>query len=276
MAKMRNGIHFISGLPRAGSTLLAALLRQNPRFSAGMTSPVGGLFNAMLTATSARNEAAVFIDDAQRQRLLRACFDAYYADKHPTQLIFDTNRQWTTKLPSLTRLFPEARMICRVRNPAWVLDSIENLIRTNAFELSGIFNYEPGGTVYSRIEGLAKGDGMAGFAWNALREAVFGPQGDRLLLVRYESLTTNPLGTLAAIYDAIGEPWFAHDPEHIEPARDMIEFDTRLGTPGLHHVRSAVRAEKRKTVLPPDLFAKFESDAFWEDPAKLPSAVRVV
>jgi sulfotransferase len=29
---MQNGIHFISGLPRSGSTLLAAILRQNPRF----------------------------------------------------------------------------------------------------------------------------------------------------------------------------------------------------------------------------------------------------
>ena len=157
-----------------------------------------------------------------------------------------------------------------------MLDSIENLIRRNAFELSGIFNYEPGGTVYSRIDGLAKGDGMAGFAWNALREAVFGPQADRLLLVRHESLTSDPLRTLAAIYDAIGEPLFAHDPEHIEPALDMIEFDTRLGTPGLHDVRSSVRAETRATILPPDLFAKFEADAFWEDTAKLPRSVRVV
>jgi sulfotransferase len=87
---MRNGIHFISGLPRAGSTLLAALLRQNPRFSAGMTSPVGSLFNAMLTASSQRNETAVFIDNAQRERLLRACFEAYYADIHPRQVVFES------------------------------------------------------------------------------------------------------------------------------------------------------------------------------------------
>lgn len=273
---MRNGIHFISGLPRAGSTLLAALLRQNPRFAAGMTSPVGSLFNAMLTATSQRNESAVFIDDAQRERLLRACFDAYYADIHPNHLVFDMNRQWTTKLPALAALFPKALTICCVRNPAWVVDSIENLIRRNTFELSGIFSYEPGGTVYSRVEGLSKGDGMVGFAWNALREAVYGPQAGHLLLVRYESLTVNPLGTLTAIYNAIGEPLFSHDPEHIEPAYDMIEFDVRLGTPGLHHVRSAVRAEKRQTVLPPDLFARFEKDAFWEDTANLPSTVRVL
>ena len=273
---MQNGIHFISGLPRAGSTLLSALLRQNPRFSAGMTSPVGSLFSAMLSATSARNETSVFIDDEQRQRLLHAVFDAYYADVHPTQLVIDTNRMWTTKLPALVRLFPRARVICCVRNPAWIIDSIENLIRRNAFELSGIFNFEPGGTVYSRVEGLSKGDGMAGFAWSALREAVYGPQADRLLLVRYESLTTDPLGTLAAIYDAIGEPLFGHDPNHIEPCYDMIDFDARLGTPGLHHVRSAVRSDKRPTVLPPDLFAKFSNDAFWEDSTQLPPSVQVI
>lgn len=49
---MRNGIHFISGLPRAGSTLLAALLRQNPALHAGITSPVGSLFGTMLQEVS--------------------------------------------------------------------------------------------------------------------------------------------------------------------------------------------------------------------------------
>src|SRR5579864_1921464 len=125
---MDNGIHFITGLPRAGSTLLAALLRQNPRFSAGMTRPVGSLFNSMLSATSQRNEGAVFIDDAQRERLLRACFAAYYADIHPKQVVFDTNRLWATKLPVLSTLFHKTKVICCVRNPAWVIDSIERLI----------------------------------------------------------------------------------------------------------------------------------------------------
>ena len=50
---MQHGIHFISGLPRSGSTLLAAILRQNPDFHAAMTSPVGALFSAMLRQMSA-------------------------------------------------------------------------------------------------------------------------------------------------------------------------------------------------------------------------------
>ena len=272
---MKNGIHFISGLPRAGSTLLAALLRQNPRFCAGMTSPVGHLFNAMLTAASARN--VVFVRDEHRERLLRACFDAYYAEEQDTRVIFDTNRQWTTKLPALTKLFPGARMICCVRNPAWIIDSIESLIHRNAFDVSGIFSPNDGrSTVYSRAEALTKGDGMLGFAFNALREAIYGPHSDRLLLVRYESVTNDPLGTLAAIYNFIGEELFSHDPHHIEPCSDMIEFDVRVGTPGLHDVGSSVRANVRPTLLPPDLFARYEKGAFWEDRTQVPATVRIV
>jgi sulfotransferase len=273
---MQNGIHFITGLPRSGSTLLAALLRQNPHFSAGMTSPVGSLFSAMLREVSERNEGAVFIDNAMRERLLRAVFEAYYAEVHPHQLVLDTNRLWTTKLAVLTRLYPAARFICCVRNPAWIMDSFETLIRRNVFELSQIFNYDAGGTVYSRVEGLGAASGLVGYALHGLREAVYGAAGDRLLLVRYETLTGNPLGTLAAIYAFIDEPLFAHDPGHIEPCYDMVEFDQRLGTPGLHEVGSIVEARVRPTVLPPDLFARWARDAFWDDPAQLPKAVRIV
>ena len=156
-------IHFISGLPRSGSTLLAALLSQNPRFHAGITSPVGYIFNAMLMAVSQRNESAMFIHDNNRKRLLRGVFDSYYGDVGHS-VIFDTNRAWTGKLAALAELFPDCKVFCCVRNPAWIMDSIERLIRRNAFELSGIFGYEPSNTVYTRVGRLATSDGMVGFA----------------------------------------------------------------------------------------------------------------
>lgn len=273
---MQNRLHFISGLPRSGSTLLAALLRQNPRFSAGMSSPVYNLFRAMLSETSARNEGAVFLDDDIRKRLLMSVFDAYYHDTAPGTVVFDTNRAWTTKLPALVELFPDAKMICCVRNVSWVLDSVESLIRRNAFELSGIFNFDSSGTVYSRVDGLAAGAGMVGFALNALREAVYGPQADRLLLVRYETLVANPVGALATIYGFLGEELHPHDPKRIEPCYDMIEFDQRIGTPGLHDVGRSVRARERAPILPPDLFARHEHDGFWEDLKLLPPTVQLI
>jgi sulfotransferase len=54
-------IHFISGLPRSGSTLLAALLNQNPQFQANMSGPVAGMVGALLENMSGKNEYSVFI-----------------------------------------------------------------------------------------------------------------------------------------------------------------------------------------------------------------------
>ena len=256
-------LHFVSGLPRSGSTLLSALLRQNPRFSASIESPVHRLFKSVLADTSAKYETSVFVDDPTRERLLRGLFDAYYANA--PEVVFDTHRGWTTELPTLVRLYPRGKVICCVRTPGWILDSIERLVRRN-IEPSEIFNFDPWGTVYSRIEGLASHAGLYGFAVNGLREAVFGEHADRLLIVRYESLVEDPTRVLGEIYEFIGEPRFKHDVEHIEQIPSVSEFDRKLGAPGLHDVGAKVAHRARKPILPPDLFNRFAADAFWVKP----------
>lgn len=269
-----DGLHFISGLPRAGSTLLAALLRQNPALSASITSPLGAMLGAMVREMSQGNESALFLDDTRREAVLRGLFTACYAAEQG-RIVFDTNRAWCARLPLLARLFPQAKVICCVRQLPWVLDSLERLIRANPLEYSSIFNFEAGGTVYARIEGLAGPNGLVGFAYNALREAVWGEQAGRLLLVRYESLAARPQSVLDTIYDFLGLPRFTHDPADVR-FDEAEEFDRRLGTPGLHRVARQVQATPRRSILPPDLFARFENDAFWDRPGARPAGVRVV
>lgn len=266
-------IHFLSGLPRSGSTLLAALLRQNPRFYAGMSGPVAGMFTTLLGEMSERNEFSMFINDAQRQRVLRGLFESYYADT-PQDIVFDTNRAWCTRLPALKQILPGSRVIACVRHVGWIIDSIERLVRKNAFSPSAIFNYTPGGTVYTRANGLASGEGMVGYAYDALKEAFYGEDTDHLMLVQYETLVSDPAKVLHAIYEFIGEPPGDHDFEHIEYSAEA--FDQRAGTPGLHVVRPTVKIVERPTLLPPDLFRRFENDAFWREPSANPKGVLVV
>ncbi len=271
---MDQGIHFISGLPRSGSTLLSAILRQNPRFHAMMTSPVGAIYLAMLEATSRKNEASVFISQDQKQALLTGVFDNYYHAIGREKVVFDTNRIWCAKMPALSQLFPRARLICCVRHIPWIMDSVERLIRRNAFDLSGMFGYEAGGSVYSRVNRLALSDGMVGYALDCLREAFYGGWADRMILVTYEALARDPARTMAELYDFIGEPGFAHDFDNVEYSAD--DFDEALGSPGLHTVRRKVDFIDRPTVLPPELFQRFENDAFWMNPELNVHGVRVI
>lgn len=256
-------VHFISGLPRSGSTLLSGILRQNPRFHAAMSSPVAGLVNGALEQMGANGEFYTFFDQQKRKGICHALFEAYYADKAESDVIFDTNRMWTARLHQLVELFDDFKVICCVRNPAWIMDSFEVIHRKNPFDYSRMFSPGSRQTVYSRCETLIGAGGPVGNAWTALKEAYYGEYSSRLLLVDYDLLTQHPAKILKLVYQFIDESLFDHDFDAVE--YEESEFDHKLGVKGLHTVRRKVAFEPRRTILPPDLFAKYQEMDFWQD-----------
>lgn len=263
-------IHFISGLPRSGSTLLETILRQNPGFHASMSGPLAEMFGNLSRSMSGANETAIFISQEQRRRILRSIFEAYYAQLS-NKVIFDTSRSWCGLLPALAELFPDSRIVCPVRNPAWIIDSVERHIQANALQPPRMFNHEPFGNVYTRLDVLNKG--FVGSALNNLRQAWYSEYADRLIAVRYKSLTEHPAETIRGLYDLLGEEPFTHDFDHLE--HDEPSFDAYLGLPGFHKVSGPVRAVTRKTILPPDLFNQHDHE-FWDMPGQNPRGVKVL
>jgi sulfotransferase len=258
-------VHLISGLPRSGSTLLCAILRQNPRFAAAMTSPVASLIGALMPKMSGATEFAVFFDDERRRAILRSVFEAYYADVPPGHVVFDTNRIWSGKTPLLADLYPEARIICCVREVGWIIDSIERMLRKNPLQLSRIFNFQPGGSVYARVETLMNSEnGLIGLAWAALREAWFSEHAKRLIVIRYETLARQPGATMKRLYGELRESPFEHDFHHV--TYNEPDFDAHLGMPGLHKVEEKVEYRQRESCLPPDILAKYAEANFWLRP----------
>lgn len=273
-ANAERKLHFIAGLPRSGSTLLSAILRQNPRIHAGMTSPVGPVFNAALTAMGAENEFSVFFKEEQKRDILMGIFDGFYQHVDAQELVFDTNRMWTSRLAAVRKLFSEAKVICCVRNPAWVMDSVERLVRKNAFDVSRIFNNaQERSTVFSRADALLHPNRMIGFAWSALKEAYYSENSDMLLLIDYDLLANRPAEVLPLIYGFIGEEPFDHDFENVE--YEAEDFDSQLLAKGLHTVRGKVEVKPRQTILPPDLFKRCQDLTFWQD-ARGTKAHRIV
>ncbi|MCS6096590.1 sulfotransferase [Shewanella baltica] len=259
---MSQQFHFISGLPRSGSTLLAGILKQNPRFHAAMSSPVAGLVNGALEQMGAASESYSFFDETKRKTICRALVDAYYADK--TQpVIFDTNRNWTARLHQIVELVDDFKVICCVRNPAWIMDSFEVIYRKNPFDYSRMFNAANRQTVYSRCDSLINAAGAVGSAWTALKEAYYGEFSDRLLLIDYDILTHHPTRTIELLYQFLGEVPFAHNFDQVD--YEESEFDQKLGVKGLHSVRKKVEFKSRRSILPPDLFAKYQDMDFWQD-----------
>ena len=255
--------HFISGLPRSGSTLTAGILRQNPRFHAGMSSPVASLFDGLISQVSAGSEMSSMVNQAQRERFLKGLFESYYGE-HEEPVVFDTNRAWTAQLPALMRVFPDAKIICLVRDVAWIMDSMERQFRQNAFEHTRLFN-NPGerSTVYTRVEALAGANRLVGYPWHALREACYSEFADRIVIVEYDLLAARPDEVFKLLYEFLWEAPFTHDFADVD--YDAPQFDSELGLDGLHRVHKKVAPRPRETILPPDLFERYAKLSFWRD-----------
>jgi len=135
-----------------------------------------------------------------------------------------------------------------------------------------MFNYEPHGTVYSRVEALVK-TGFVGGSLNALRQAWFGEHAHRIIAIRYDSLTERPTEVMNKLYELLKEPNFSHNFENVQ--YDEPEFDAVLGLPGFHKVAPRVEPRKRQTILPPDIFCQYDR-GFWELPGQNSRGVTIL
>jgi sulfotransferase len=267
--------HFISGMPRAGTTLLAAILNQNPRFRAGMTSPLADIMGVVMAEASSKNDFSFDVSDEQRIALLRGLVENFYSGQADAGVIFDTSRLWCSRMQLLSALLPGAKVIACVRHLSWVLDSMERLVRRQPVGVSKVFRFDTNTTMYSRVEALTDPRGMVGFGFQATKDAFYGQYAPgHLLLLTYESLARNPSAAMRAVYQFIGEPWYEHDFEHV--AYNANEFDARVGMPGLHTVRPKVEPVDRVSVLPREIFARFANESFWMDPKNNVSQVPVI
>jgi len=121
-------INVITGLPRAGSTLLCNILNQNPKLYATSTSELP-LFLSQITkawtnSVDVKNELNIDRKKTEdkMERTMRAYIEAWHkSDK----LVFDKSRGWSNNILMLHKLYPKAKVIVMIRDLRDVFASVE-------------------------------------------------------------------------------------------------------------------------------------------------------
>lgn len=257
---MNKKFHFISGLPRSGSTLLSTILNQNPKFYADISSPLARFVRAVITESHAGPGYQLQCNEQKRIKLIQGLVENYHYDT-TADVCFNTNRGWTSLLDVLSITNPNAKMICCVRDINWILDSFETLFRKNPFSISKMYSQDEATTVYTRCDALMAPGHTVRFAGDSLHEAVTGPNANKIFLVEYNQLAKNPEQVMKALYNFIGEPYFEHDFNNVEASYD--EFDIDANIKGLHTIRKGVSFVERAPILPLDIWGKYSNLEFW-------------
>lgn len=250
--------HFITGLPRSGSTLLTSILNQNPRFHSGITDSLANMIRASIEASydSPGMNYAVPVD--RRINTIKSMIEGFYSDVDK-DVIFNTNRAWTYLTPQIKEMYPESKLIVCVRDINWILDSFETIHRKNPFSRNTVTGGVTG-DVYSRSELLMDVKGIVGFPYIGIKQAITGNEKNMLILVEYDMLCKQPENVMKSIYNFIDEPYYNHDFENVGASWD--EYDAEIGIK-FHEVKNKVEFKQRQFVLPPDILNKFRDMEVW-------------
>jgi len=267
-------IHFLGGLPRSGSTLLANLLMQNPRFHATPTSGLQSVLGMIRANWERLPEFKILDAEESRElklRVLRGALLSYFSGVD-RPVIFDKGRGWIGAIPFIEKVVNRrVKIIVPVRDVRDVLASFEKLNMKNALTPSG---QELGsGANYSTIDGRCQiwfdQNGMVGGPYRKLAEAFTKGYHDRLHLVDYNELTSDPKGVMRGIYQFLGEAPFSHDFDNVEQL--TREDDEVWKMPGLHTIRQKIEPQQPSwpRILPQHVAKRYPSTQLWSNPLKL-------
>lgn len=233
-------LYFISGLPRTGSTLLSAILNQNPRFYSGPSSPVVKVMETIAATINDFDLFKAFPKVFQVESYIGDFIKYYYAEIHQ-EVIFDKDRFWTEEIPLIKHYFKiEPKIICTVRNIAEIYTSIQNTKLKTEHEL------------------LTPNDNLIVGPYKALKEA-FTNHRKHIHIVEYNDLATNPKETMKGIYSFLNEEYYEHIFNDIE--QKYKENDLEAYGVDLHTIRPKLDLSTTKPTQ--DIINKCKGMEFW-------------
>jgi sulfotransferase len=251
---------FISGLPRSGSTLLSAILRQNPKIYADIASPINVLVDHLLYTNT--NGFNALLTSNKIKQLIKSTFDVCYNDIQQ-EVIFDTNRCWSGKLELLKDIFPNTKIICCVRDINSILNSFEHVYRQNIYRSNSIVYGNNNSNIYQRCHSLM--DDVLGVGLTNLKTGIHSANSDMIYLVEYDDLIIHTKDIVTEIYKFCELEYFEHDYDNITNVPHTVIVDTLISLPGLHDVRSTIMRREIPQYLPHDLMNQFSGMEYWRN-----------
>jgi sulfotransferase len=260
-------LNCISGLPRAGSTLLCNILAQNPetcvsKATSGLHDVLFGVRNQWDKLIEHQAEG---VDYHRLRRVLNGILSSYYNTNKP---LIDKGRGWLSLIEMLEFMTGEIpKIIVPVRNISEILASFEKLWRTSTGQSQWLFEqneYIQAQTVAGRCDIWASAGQPVGLAYNRVRDAISRGFKDKLLFIEFDDLTTKPAQTLKLVYDYLELPYFSHNFNNIEQYTKEDDKGVHC-IPNLHTIRPQVTpvpfvADK---ILGKELVDKYQNLEIW-------------
>jgi hypothetical protein len=254
---MNKTLHFLSGIPRSGSTVLAAILNQNPETHVSTTS---GLVHALDGLANTWHSAGLLNEnDPKRTKLaqtMRGMIDAFYEDTDKA-VIIDKSRGWPIPqiMAAMTQVLDRPCKVIATVRP--VPDCMASFVRVAKPDDLDDFIYS--GQLADHLKA----------AYQSLQSG-FEYDPSSMLFVEYDNLIGDPEGQLARVHDFLGLAPFDYDFNAIDGSTVSEDDENLHGYAGMHDVKTKLEKQHNdssKEVLRHH-YNQFCQPEFWNDNAR--------
>jgi sulfotransferase len=225
---MKN-LFFLSGLPRSGSSVLSAILNQNPNIFCSKTSPLPNMMSHLIHGIAKVEQSILNGEvDVEKESLegsledvLSAVANGFYKHKKQEHII-DKSRDWVVYLDMIKKFNPNPKILFTTRNVADIINSYMNVSKVAHYDA---FNVIDRGNLRFLNED----------------KSIIENNKDVFHFVDYDRLIDDPKNELEKIYKFLDIEPFEHQFDNIDTNYTTQENEVY---PGLHDVRKVLKRRK--------------------------------
>jgi sulfotransferase len=245
---------FMAGLPRSGSTLLSAILNQNPDIYVTPSADTSFLMLSLYkTSQTSESYHAGFAPEGYKN-IMAKLPNAFY-EHIDKPYIIDKNRNWgTPENIEVAELFADkVKIICPVRPILEVLASFVWLADKNPDNFIDKFvsnypvsQFRPKND--ARCDALMAADNHIEMNILSLASSFDPRHQGKFHFVAYADLVSKPEKVIKAIYEFLEIPEFPHQFNNLKWPLMPNEASV-YGIPSMHTIRSKIDKSKTKTSI---------------------------
>tara|TARA_R110000787_G_scaffold246993_1_gene352686 strand:+ start:547 stop:1326 length:780 start_codon:yes stop_codon:yes gene_type:complete len=253
---------FLCGLPRAGNTLLASLMNQNPDVAVTANSMVADIFSS---AEMLKNQHVYknYTDEESLDNITRGILPNYYSHWKANNIIDRSTWGMPKHFDVLKKFIDNPKVIVLVRDLKEILASFVK------YSYSSNNNYitDNSSSLIERCEYIMGDDGSlrtwVECVWNLNK-----PENRKYCyFVEYNDLVSNPQKEIKQIYEFLGiEPFEHHYTNLSQLENNGIKYDDSVLGEGLHKVKEDNISKTDYDIwdyLPKNVDEQYRLEPFW-------------
>lgn len=263
-------IIYLTGLPRAMTTLIGNTLANNPRIGGGETSPMlEYIYAARSNYSNTPEVKAALTDDLMHKSFLNFCrkgIGGYAEAITDKEIYLDKSRGWVHYAPFLWELLPDAKIIVMVRDLRSILSSFEKKWRDNPSIIDNrdVPQQQNFITIDQRVNHWLN-DPPLGIALKRIYNAIQTKEIKNMCVIRAEEFCKKPKEIMQKVYDFIEEPYCELDYTNIKQVTVENDRISDFGIYGDHKIRPNIEPLKKDydDLLTPQISQSVKTNYRW-------------